>query len=99
MKLLSAFIGILVSFGLAAQDYPARPVRMLIGYPPGGGMDAIARVLGAKLSELAARDVQESFARQGATPTPSAPEALGAQIAEEVKRWAAVVKEAGIKAE
>jgi tripartite-type tricarboxylate transporter receptor subunit TctC len=48
---------------------------------------------------LAARDVQESFARQGATTTPGTPEALRAQIADEVKRWAAVVKEAGVKAE
>ena len=44
---------LLLFFPLAvlAQDYPNRPVRMLVGYPPGGGMDAIARVLGAKLSE------------------------------------------------
>ena len=34
-----------------SQEYPNRPVRMLVGYPPGGGMDAIARVLAAKLSE------------------------------------------------
>ena len=34
-----------------AQDYPARPVRMLVGYPPGGGMDTIARVLAPKLGE------------------------------------------------
>jgi tripartite-type tricarboxylate transporter receptor subunit TctC len=41
----------------------------------------------------------ESFAKQGATATPSTPDELRAQIAEEVKRWAAVVKDAGIKAE
>jgi tripartite-type tricarboxylate transporter receptor subunit TctC len=42
---------ILVSFGVLAQDYPARPVRMLVGYAPGGGMDTIARVLAPKLAE------------------------------------------------
>jgi tripartite-type tricarboxylate transporter receptor subunit TctC len=44
---------ILLAFPLMAfsQEYPSRPVRLMVGYPPGGGMDAIARVLGAKLSE------------------------------------------------
>src|SRR5438477_89228 len=34
-----------------SQDYPARPVRLLVGFPPGGAMDAVARVLSPKLSE------------------------------------------------
>ena len=46
---------------------------------------------------LASREVEENFAKQGATATPSTPEELRAQIAEEVMRWAVVVKDAGIK--
>jgi tripartite-type tricarboxylate transporter receptor subunit TctC len=34
-----------------AQDYPNRPVRMVVPFPPGGGVDATARVLGQKLTE------------------------------------------------
>jgi len=34
-----------------AQTYPARPVRMLVGYAAGGGADGLARILAAKLSE------------------------------------------------
>lgn len=34
-----------------AQSYPAKPVRMLVGYAAGGGADALARILAAKLSE------------------------------------------------
>ncbi len=30
---------------LQAQDWPAAPVRILVGFPPGGGTDALARVV------------------------------------------------------
>jgi tripartite-type tricarboxylate transporter receptor subunit TctC len=36
----------------AAESYPAKPVRFIVPFPPGGGTDGLARVLGAKLSEL-----------------------------------------------
>jgi tripartite-type tricarboxylate transporter receptor subunit TctC len=34
-----------------AQTYPNRPIRWIVGYPPGGGADAIVRILGTWLSE------------------------------------------------
>jgi tripartite-type tricarboxylate transporter receptor subunit TctC len=34
-----------------AQGYPNKPVRMIVGFPPGGGTDVVARVIGAKLQE------------------------------------------------
>jgi tripartite-type tricarboxylate transporter receptor subunit TctC len=34
-----------------AQPYPAKPVRILVGYAPGGGTDIMARTLGAKMTE------------------------------------------------
>ena len=33
------------------QDYPSRPIRMLVGFPPGGAMDAIARTLSPRLGD------------------------------------------------
>lgn len=34
-----------------AQEYPTRPVRMVLGYPPGGGIDVVTRIISPKLSE------------------------------------------------
>jgi tripartite-type tricarboxylate transporter receptor subunit TctC len=34
-----------------AADYPARPVKWVVGYPPGGATDIIARLIGQRLSE------------------------------------------------
>src|SRR5450759_911951 len=34
-----------------AQTYPARPVRLILGYPPGGSADITARLIGQWLSE------------------------------------------------
>jgi len=35
-----------------AQSYPAKPVRIIVGYTPAGATDIVARALGAKLQEL-----------------------------------------------
>ena len=49
---------LLVSYALgggavfAAEGYPAKSVRLIVPFPPGGGTDGLARVLGAKLGEF-----------------------------------------------
>ena len=40
------------SASVQAQAYPTRPVRLLVGFTPGGGVDINARVLASRLSEL-----------------------------------------------
>lgn len=39
------------------QHYPTRPVRLIVPYPAGGGVDTVARVLGMKLSEVLGQQV------------------------------------------
>src|SRR5438105_4336486 len=40
-----------------AQNYPTRPIRMVIGFPPGGGTDIVGRIIAQKLSEVVGQQV------------------------------------------
>ena len=42
----------LVAVAALAQPYPAKPVKLIVTYPPGGSSDLLARVFGQKLSEI-----------------------------------------------
>jgi len=54
-----------------AQAYPNRPIRMVVGFPPGGGTDVVARILVPKLSEQLGQQVVIEN-RPGATGTVAA---------------------------
>jgi len=40
-----------------AEDYPSRPIRLLVAYPPGGGSDTLARVVAPKLAQLLGQQI------------------------------------------
>jgi len=47
----SLLITVVMSLPAVAQDYPARPIRFIVGFVPGGIADLLARSLGQKLTE------------------------------------------------
>jgi tripartite-type tricarboxylate transporter receptor subunit TctC len=52
MSLPAFFIALLFSAAAIAQPFPAKPVRIVVPFPPGGGADALARLMAPKLTEL-----------------------------------------------
>ncbi|MEO6409050.1 MAG: tripartite tricarboxylate transporter substrate binding protein [Burkholderiaceae bacterium] len=52
LKSLAGAAAALGAPSLSAQTWPTAPVRIVVGFPPGGGTDALARVVGAKLSQM-----------------------------------------------
>jgi tripartite-type tricarboxylate transporter receptor subunit TctC len=53
MKTILAVALVLASIGTAlSQPYPSKPVRVVVGFPAGGGVDITARIFTTKLSEV-----------------------------------------------
>ncbi len=76
--------------------FNAAPNVFLVA-PAGTPASVVLKLSAATRSAVLSRDMEANFAKQGATPTPADPQQLGVQIAEEVKRWALVVRDAGIR--
>ena len=49
---LSLALACLFPAALLAQAFPAKPVRLIVTYPPGGSSDLMARIMGQKLNEF-----------------------------------------------
>jgi tripartite-type tricarboxylate transporter receptor subunit TctC len=110
--LQALFIGAVLAITHAtasAQQYPSKPIRMIVPIAPGGGQDFVARLLGArssrrrwgsKCSSTTGRALAAQAAN-GRIPTPggNTPQEFAANIKAEVSRWSRVVRQAGIRLE
>src|SRR6185369_1462985 len=60
MRLRLLIVGAALAAAAAAslaQDYPARPIRLILGFAPGGSTDLVARVVGQKMAEAWSQQV------------------------------------------
>lgn len=73
---VAAMLLALTGIGAVAEDYPTRPVRIIVGFPPGGATDLVARIMAPRLSEIWKQQVVIDN-RAGANGT------IGAEIASE----------------
>ena len=48
---------LLIALPVTAQEFPAKPVRMIVGFPPGGATDLVARIIQPKLTAGLGRQV------------------------------------------
>jgi len=57
MRFLAALGMTLVASVALAQDFPSRPIRLVVSFTPGGGADFTARTVGQRMSELLGQPV------------------------------------------
>ena len=50
--ILAFIVGVAVCTGASAQDYPARPIKLIVPYSAGGPADVVARVIGQRMSAI-----------------------------------------------
>jgi len=57
LKLIVIPLALAAPHGANAADYPTKPIRMIVGFAPGGGTDTTARAISSKLGELLGQQV------------------------------------------
>src|SRR5688500_12002126 len=57
LRLLVAVLALLACGPAAAQSWPAKPLRLIIPFPPGGSNDVVGRAIGVQLAERVGQGV------------------------------------------
>ena len=57
MKKTILLLALIAASAASAADWPAKPVRFIVPYPPGGGTDVIARIVQPRLSEALGQSI------------------------------------------
>ena len=51
LRILLIALALVAALPVSAQDWPAKPVKFVVPFPPGGSVDPLARLVGAKLGD------------------------------------------------
>ena len=57
LRVLLTGLSVLLPALAAAQDFPSKPIRLIVPFPPGGPNDIIARLVGQRMSEITKQPV------------------------------------------
>jgi hypothetical protein len=60
----AASVPLLARRTIAQAGFPSRPIRIVIGFPPGGGIDILARLIAPKISERLGQPVVVDTGRE-----------------------------------
>ena len=84
IRIAILLLAVLFALPAAAQTFPAKPLRVIVVYPPGGTSDAVARLLAEKLAPTLGQQVvvenrggaggaigMDAMAKSAPTATPS----------------------------
>jgi tripartite-type tricarboxylate transporter receptor subunit TctC len=57
LRRLVCWLAVFMPIAAAAQDYPTKPIKLIVPFPPGGPNDIIARAVGQRMQEIAGQPV------------------------------------------
>src|SRR5437016_9485564 len=57
LRVLLTGLSVLLPAAAAAQDFPSKPIKLIVPFPPGGPNDIIARLVGQRMSEIVKQPV------------------------------------------